>query len=724
MIKATSGSFTAYPQNMNNNKRILTIWQYGIFISFYLLCCRFIFSSFYQSNTSQVIQLSILFFMAVGLILYNLRLALFCFIAFIPLMSGLQSLGILKNTCLLSFCFSTMYIAWFPKTVICKKSALRAKSTVSVCIDLLTTIVLLSLANHLLLYPSSIAVPALLYIPVITHIHDMQAITASFVFLQGCFLFRLLEIEDDTFRALKSKIIPIFCIQAFTILFFSALQLAFNVPPRIGTPLTAAFQDSHALATYSVFLLFFFLIFSSSQNKFSKAATIALAFFFLILAVLAYGRSEWAAALLILLVMLYNKMSIRKYVSLISLVFVIVLLINIFPQSLAPSSNLYFKRLQSLLLVSQYFSPDNGSTAIRFFLWKRALNSIMQAPITGNGMGAFYKLSPDYMLNDPAFPVSQYPHNYFLHIAAEIGIPGLFIFLLIVFFALKNGFIEVQAKTLNSLFIKACLSGLGLYVITFIIGHHLILPVHQFLFWFIIAGLVVQSPSKSKPALCLSFTHQICIVLFFTLLPLTYAFNFIKCAGSSKIYGNYPLERSVPGKPFYWTAKESSDQMVARSNLLMIKGSAYRGNIDDRGLFFKLFINDIPVLEHHFYSPQEKAFYCYVPGIANKEIIIKTWVDKTFCPKDIGLNNDSRELGIMMSPVAFLVDILPKEGIGFYNWETGGAPPSSDWPDNVPVRFRWTGLRASMDIENYTDRGFSFFLHAATSKHTAVPRDS
>ena len=591
--------------------------------------------------------------MAAGLILYNLRLALFCFIAFIPLMSGLQSLGILKNTCLLSFCFSSMYIAWFPKTVICKKSALRAKSAVSVCIDLLTTIVLLSLANHLLLYPSSIAVPALLYIPVITHIHDMQAITASFVFLQGCFLFRLLEIEDDTFRALKSKIIPIFCIQAFTILFFSALQLAFNVPPRIGTPLTAAFQDSHALATYSVFLLFFFLIFSSLQNKFLKAATIALALFFLILAVLAYGRSEWAAALLILLVMLYKKMTIRKYVSLISLVFVIVLLINIFPQSLAPSSNLYFKRLQNLLLVSQYFSPDNESTAIRFFLWKRALNSIMQAPITGNGMGSFYKPSPDYMLQDPAFPVSQYPHNYFLHIAAEIGIPGLFIFLLIVFFALKNGFIEVQAKTHSSPFIKACLSGLGLYVITFIIGHHLILPVHQFLFWFIIAGLVVQSPSKSKPALCLSFSHQICIVLFFTLLLLNYAFNFIKCAGSSKIYGNYPLERSVPGKPFYWTAKESSDQMVARSNLLMIKGSAHRGNIDNSGLFFKLFINDIPVLEHHFYSPQEKAFYCYMPGIANKEIIIRTWVDKTFCPKDIGLNNDSRELGDNDEPCFF-----------------------------------------------------------------------
>ena len=343
MVKANSGSFTVYPQSMNNNKHILTIWQYGIFISFYLLCCRFIFSSFYQSNTSQAIQLSIIFVMTAGLILYNLRLALFCFIAFIPLMSGLQSLGILKNTCLLSFCFSSMYIAWFPKTVIYKKLALNAKSAVSVCIDLLTTIVLLSLTNHLLLYPSSIAVPAFLYIPVIT-IHDMQPITASFVFLQGCFLFRLLEIEDDTLKALQSKIIPIFCIQAFTILFFSALQLAFNVPPRIGTPLTAAFQDSHALATYSVFLLFFFLIFSFSQYNFLKAAMIALSLFFLILAVLAYGRSEWAAALLILLIMLYNKMSIRKYVSLISLVFVIVLLINIFPQSFDFSSNHYFKR--------------------------------------------------------------------------------------------------------------------------------------------------------------------------------------------------------------------------------------------------------------------------------------------------------------------------------------------------------------------------------------------
>jgi len=651
--------------------------------------------------------------MAAGMILYNLRLALFCFIAFVPLMSGLQSLGILKNTCLLSFSFSSMYIAWFPKIVICKKSTLRAKSAVSVCIDLLTTIVLLSLANHLLLYQSSIAVSALLYIPVITQIHDMQAITASFVFLQGCFLFRLLEIEDDTFRALQSRIIPIFCIQAFTILFFSALQLAFNVPSSIAVPLTAAFQDSHALATYSVFLIFFFLNYSFLQNYFLKAAMLSLTLFFLILAILACGRSEWAAALLILLVMLYNKISPRKYVSLISLVFIIVLLINIFPQFLASSRNPYFNRLKSLLLVSQYFSPDNGSTAIRFLLWKRAVNSIMHAPITGNGIGAIYKPSPDYMVKDPAFPMSQYPHNYFLHIAAEIGIPGLLIFLLIVFYAFKNGFIEVKAKTRGSPFIKVCLSGLSLYVITFIIGHHLILPVHQFLFWFIMAGLVLRLPTQGSPAFCLSGALRKGIILFFTLLILNYAFNFIKGDRSSKIYGYYGLERSVEGKPFFWTKKESSDQMTAQSDMLMITVTASKYNIGDDGLFIKLFINDTQVLEQHFLSPQTKVFYCYVPGIAHKEIIIKTWVDKTFCPKSIGLNNDSRELGIMMSPVAFWVDILPKDGIGFYNWETWGAPLSSDWSDNVPVRVRWTGLRASMDIGNYTDRSFSFFLHAA-----------
>ena len=170
-------------------------------------------------------------------------------------------------------------------------------------------------------------------------------------------------------------------------------------------------------------------------------------------------------------------------------------------------------------------------------------------------MGAVYKLSPDYILKDPHFPMSLYPYNYFLQIAAEIGIPGLFIFLLIVFLALKNGVIAVQAKTHNSLFIKACLSGLGLYLITFMIGCHLILPVHQFLFWFIIAGLVLPSLSKSKPALCLAVSHQICIILFFTLLLLTYAFNFIKCAGSSKIYGNYPVELSAPGKPFLLDSK-------------------------------------------------------------------------------------------------------------------------------------------------------------------------
>ena len=385
-----------------------------------------------------------------------------------------------------------------------------------------------------------------------------------------------------------------------------------------------------------------------------------------------------------------------KKILLFSLIYTLILLLLCYGAFLL----LEIKTLQSFALVSKFndhmISLDKigiGGMIQEAFQktgrldhWLQACRLTIESPIAGWGPGGFMRnLGNIYYRYKEPFSFFDNANNQYLQMSSDLGFLGAYLNLVLHLFPLLMiiGIHRNIRSKEERWAVGISFSIVSIMMILYMTGPHIMAPDVLFIMVIYLSFLIVTAIKFG-----FSFKHfnikryAVPIVLITALFSCESYNNAFGEKGYTlrqeanwwplkNHYGYYPLEK-VNDQMMMWTAKESSDQMVARSNLLMIKGSAHRGNIDDSGLFFKLFINDIPVLEHHFYSPQEKAFYCYVPGIAHKEIIIRTWVDKTFCPKDIGLNNDSRELGVMMSPVAFLVDILPKDGIGFYNWETVG----------------------------------------------------
>jgi hypothetical protein len=66
-------------------------------------------------------------------------------------------------------------------------------------------------------------------------------------------------------------------------------------------------------------------------------------------------------------------------------------------------------------------------------------------------------------------------------------------------------------------------------------------------------------------------------------------------------------------------------------------------------------------------------------------------------------------LGVAVSEIKFL-DELPKDGIGFYHRETWGGGQIPGWPHDLPKRFRWTGMRASMRVKSGLKNGITLFL--------------
>jgi tetratricopeptide (TPR) repeat protein len=91
---------------------------------------------------------------------------------------------------------------------------------------------------------------------------------------------------------------------------------------------------------------------------------------------------------------------------------------------------------------------------LRFVNWLQAGRVIAAAPLMGVGLGNYEAAVPEHVY--PGEPASIYAHNFFLQLAAELGIPLIMLLALISFPFLKRiraGFLRPE----NALFASACI---------------------------------------------------------------------------------------------------------------------------------------------------------------------------------------------------------------------------------------------------------------------------
>jgi len=82
-------------------------------------------------------------------------------------------------------------------------------------------------------------------------------------------------------------------------------------------------------------------------------------------------------------------------------------------------------------------------------------------------------------------------------------------------------------------------------------------------------------------------------------------------------------------------------------------------------------------------------------------------VSRTWNPRKMGVNEDRRDLGVVVSEPR-LIEKMPKDGVGFYGWEIWGGEEIPGWPEGKDQRFRWTGKRASQAIADWGMRNADF----------------
>lgn len=137
--------------------------------------------------------------------------------------------------------------------------------------------------------------------------------------------------------------------------------------------------------------------------------------------VLTYSRGAWLSVLAVIAAfgVLYN----RK-------IFWLLLLLPVMGLF---AHDVLIERLMSIL------NPTDTSSTLRIALWESTVAMIMDKPLFGIGWGAYWMVYPEYdfFINDASTKI-VHAHNMYLNIAAEIGIPGLMVFIGIIYSHLKT----------------------------------------------------------------------------------------------------------------------------------------------------------------------------------------------------------------------------------------------------------------------------------------------
>ena len=164
----------------------------------------------------------------------------------------------------------------------------------------------------------------------------------------------------------------------------------------------------------------------------------------------------------------------RNRILLILSALVLFLFINMNPSILKKySNNPYVSRFSRLVLMKNYEKGRNLEG--RIILCKCALDIIQTYPITGSGVGTFYRISPFYGERDPRRKLPwpegrENAHNYYAQFCADLGVSAFLLFLGIIVGAYRKGFRGLSLYEESGLknLLKGLMFGLSAYLITMI----------------------------------------------------------------------------------------------------------------------------------------------------------------------------------------------------------------------------------------------------------------
>jgi len=592
------------------------------------------------------------------------------FVAAVPLLNGMSVLYGVKET---SFAFTVVYLAWFPRYLLNRKSS-QPETTISLLTYLLSIIVLLNLCLVVFRVvewpiPSKFWLEWASSFPSFTQAEPLWQVNAALILLKGLVLFQMVELEITGHKkwVIFSRTIYVqaICVAGFALFHWVDLKTS----GAVYTGLSLPFNDIHSYGSVvALFFMIFVVLFLSKFDqerdnkrkpdgrKASYWKTVqygVFVFVFFLLCLYSSSRITWLVSGTLVLVVLVQTIKNKKVIiGAITVLIVLFGIASLFIPTLLKSDNAGLYRLGTLLNVKDLAGDRN--LIARYDLWDRSLTMVLEYPLTGVGVGNVYRNIQFYKSSKERLLDTENSHNYYLQFAAELGVPSLilFLFILLSLYSSLGGVTQRRKQAFpKGIFLRPFRYGLGAYLLTMLTGHPLLLVSQQFLFWPIVAiiskGQYLQEDIQYTSGIRTKAFKIIGISIFFL-----YVVGF--CSNIYKrdpwtipvTYGFYSLE-NWNGINMRWISGKAEYYLPAERKELIISVVALPFNSQKpKGLTLTISINNAVVDRVHFLNGGKKILSYSVSSIKGSDIKVNFEVDRVFSPLRIGLSQDSRLLGI------------------------------------------------------------------------------
>ena len=288
------------------------------------------------------------------------------------------------------------------------------------------------------------------------------------------------------------------------------------------TLLLRGYTGNINITAFSFLLKFPFLLTVISRTKIHASIKILVLTIFLF-ALFLLGSRGAILTLFISVLFSISSAYVLNQSSFFSKKHILILLISVF---LAGSFNSFlFKDQSSINVIDRSINLNNDSTQERLRFYKAAVNSIIQNPILGIGIGNWKIHSIEY--DKPfmtGYRVPYHVHNDYLEIFTELGIIGLILFFGIFLWTFFLIFSSIKSKEYleTNLFylVSACALSLIIYLTDSFLNFPFTRPVIQIqnLFYIVLILVILNKIKVLKKGLNIRQTGILKKISFFTLI--------------------------------------------------------------------------------------------------------------------------------------------------------------------------------------------------------------
>jgi len=313
---------------------------------------------------------------------------------------------------------------------------------------------------------------------------------ASFLLIGGIAFGLMLSLEFGSGLTLVQYMPAIFRLWFVELVAFAVIQLSAQLPPPSPAfAVNSPFQDIHSFGSFAVMLFAYFMCSAIAATRCAEriiaGATAILSFG---LCIASYSRITWIVTAIICISTAIFRARPLYVIAAVAGTVAVLLPIAAFPEPSVVLRNSYSHRLWTAVNIRALYQGES----LRRNYFSRALVMMRTHPIAGTGVGSFRRVSNNFAAaTAQGADEHEFAHNIFLQIGAELGIPALALFVVLLW----------QAKPyLEATLRGAAAAGFLAYLATQLTANSLLIfPPQPILFWLLIAALASSIPAAASP---------------------------------------------------------------------------------------------------------------------------------------------------------------------------------------------------------------------------------